>query len=133
MQGRVHFYEGYAISDVVLPIRVMKKLGAEILFLTNSAGGLNTMYRPGDFMMITDQIASFMPSPLQGANVDEWGAVFLRWKIFMIPSFASASVSQRETVMCRFVKVCTYRCVDHSMNPQQKFVCVRQSVEMLLV
>ena len=76
MQGRVHFYEGYAISDVVLPIRVMKKLGAEILFLTNSAGGLNTMYRPGDFMMITDQIASFMPSPLQGANVDEWGSRF---------------------------------------------------------
>ena len=76
MKGRVHFYEGYAISDVVLPIRVMKKLGAEILFLTNSAGGLNTMYRPGDFMMITDQIASFMPSPLQGANVDEWGSRF---------------------------------------------------------
>lgn len=76
MQGRVHFYEGYEISDVVLPIRVMRKLGADILFLTNSAGGLNTMYRPGDFMMITDHIGSFMPSPLIGKNVDEWGQRF---------------------------------------------------------
>lgn len=76
MQGRVHFYEGYEISDVVLPIRVMKLLGAEILFLTNSAGGLNTMYRPGDFMMITDHIGSFMPSPLMGENIDEWGQRF---------------------------------------------------------
>ena len=76
MQGRVHFYEGYEISDVVLPIRVMRKLGAEILFLTNSAGGLNTMYRPGDFMMITDHIGSFMPSPLIGENIDEWGIRF---------------------------------------------------------
>ena len=76
MQGRVHFYEGYDISDVVLPIRVMRKLGADILFLTNSAGGLNTMYRPGDFMMITDHISSFMPSPLIGENVDEWGVRF---------------------------------------------------------
>lgn len=76
MQGRVHFYEGYEISDVVLPIRVMRKLGAEILFLTNSAGGLNTMYRPGDFMMITDHIGSFMPSPLIGENFEEWGTRF---------------------------------------------------------
>lgn len=76
MQGRVHFYEGYEVSDVVLPIRVMKLLGAEILFLTNSAGGLNTMYRPGDFMMITDHIGSFMPSPLMGENIDEWGQRF---------------------------------------------------------
>lgn len=76
MQGRVHFYEGYQISDVVLPIRVMRKLGAEILFLTNSAGGLNTMYRPGDFMMIIDHIGSFMPSPLIGENIDEWGVRF---------------------------------------------------------
>lgn len=76
MQGRVHFYEGYEISDVVLPIRVMRKLGADILFLTNSAGGLNTMYRPGDFMMITDHIGSFMPSPLIGENIEEWGQRF---------------------------------------------------------
>ena len=76
MQGRVHFYEGYAISDVVLPIRVMKKLGAEILFLTNSAGGLNTMYRPGDFMMITDHITTGIPSPLIGPNIEELGSRF---------------------------------------------------------
>ncbi|MCR5796812.1 MAG: purine-nucleoside phosphorylase [Eubacterium sp.] len=76
MQGRVHYYEGYDIDDVVLPIRVMKKLGAEILFLTNSAGGVNTMYRPGDFMMIADHIGSFMPSPLRGENNDEWGKRF---------------------------------------------------------
>ncbi len=76
MQGRVHYYEGYEVSDVVLPIRVMSKLGAEILFLTNSAGGLNTMYRPGDFMMITDHIGSFMPSALRGENIEEWGQRF---------------------------------------------------------
>lgn len=65
------------MSDVVLPIRVMARLGAEVLFLTNSAGGANTMYRPGDFMMITDHIASFMPSPLRGANIPEYGDRFV--------------------------------------------------------
>lgn len=76
MQGRVHYYEGYAMSDVVLPTRLMKKMGVEILFLTNAAGGLNTDFAPGDFMMITDQIASFVPSPLIGPNDDEWGLRF---------------------------------------------------------
>lgn len=76
MQGRVHYYEGYEISDVVLPIRLMKLMGAEILFLTNAAGGLNLSFEAGDFMMITDQISSFVPSPLIGANVDEWGLRF---------------------------------------------------------
>ena len=57
MQGRVHYYEGYSITDVVLPIRLMKLLGAEILFLTNAAGGVNLKFHPGDFMMITDQIS----------------------------------------------------------------------------
>ena len=57
MKGRVHYYEGYPISDVVLPIRLMKLLGAEILFLTNAAGGVNLDFKPGDLMMITDHIA----------------------------------------------------------------------------
>lgn len=76
MQGRVHYYEGYSITDVVLPIRLMRLLGAEILFLTNAAGGVNPQFHPGDFMMITDQISSFVPSPLIGANVEELGERF---------------------------------------------------------
>lgn len=76
MQGRVHYYEGYDITDVVLPIRLMKMLGAEILFLTNAAGGVNMRFHAGDFMMITDQISSFVPSPLIGPNIDELGPRF---------------------------------------------------------
>ncbi len=76
MQGRVHYYEGYPISDVVLPIRLMKLMGAEILFLTNAAGGINTEYKPGDFMLIRDQISSFVPSPLIGPNSNALGPRF---------------------------------------------------------
>ncbi len=76
MKGRVHYYEGYPIADVVLPIRLMKLLGAEILFLTNAAGGVNTDFRPGDLMMITDHIACFAPNPLLGPNVEELGKRF---------------------------------------------------------
>lgn len=76
MQGRVHYYEGYPITDVVLPVRLMRKMGAEILFLTNAAGGMNPEFRPGDFMMITDQISNFVPSPLIGPNLDDWGPRF---------------------------------------------------------
>lgn len=76
MQGRVHYYEGYDISDVVLPIRLMKLMGAEVLFLTNASGGVNYDFRPGDFMLIKDQISSFVPSPLIGENIDELGVRF---------------------------------------------------------
>ena len=76
MQGRVHYYEGYPMSDVVLPVRLMKMMGAEILFLTNAAGGVNYDFAAGDFMIIRDQIASFVPSPLIGANLDELGPRF---------------------------------------------------------
>ncbi len=68
MQGRVHYYEGYAMQDVVLPVRVMRLLGADNLFLTNAAGGINPSFRVGDFMMLTGQISLFVPSPLIGAN-----------------------------------------------------------------
>lgn len=76
MQGRVHYYEGYAMSDVVLPIRLMHALGARILFLTNAAGGVNPEFAAGDFMLVKDQIASFVPSPLIGPNLDELGVRF---------------------------------------------------------
>lgn len=76
MQGRVHYYEGYAMSDVVLPIRLMGKMGAKRLLLTNAAGGINTSFNVGDFMMITDHIATFVPSPLLGPNDAELGPRF---------------------------------------------------------
>lgn len=76
MQGRVHYYEGYSMQDVVLPIRLMRLLGAKVLFLTNAAGGIKQGMRAGDLMLITGQIASFVPSPLLGANIDELGPRF---------------------------------------------------------
>lgn len=76
MQGRVHYYEGYPMSDVVLPTRLMGLLGAKKLLLTNAAGGINENFRPGDFMMLTDHIATGVPSPLIGPNLDELGPRF---------------------------------------------------------
>lgn len=76
MKGRVHYYEGYSMHDVVLPTRLMKRMGIEILFLTNASGGIRKGFQVGDFMMITDQISSFVPSPLIGENVSELGERF---------------------------------------------------------
>jgi purine-nucleoside phosphorylase len=76
MQGRVHYYEGYSMEDVVLPIRLMKQMGAQTLILTNAAGGIKQGMKPGDLMLLTGQIASFVPSPLIGENMDELGPRF---------------------------------------------------------
>ena len=76
MKGRVHYYEGYPIGDVVLPTRLMKMMGAEILFLTNASGGVNASFHAGDLMMITDHISCFVPNPLVGPNVEELGTRF---------------------------------------------------------
>ena len=76
MKGRVHYYEGYEMEDVVLPIRLMKMLGAETLILTNAAGGIDPSYMPGDLMLIEDQIAAFVPSPLRGQNLESLGTRF---------------------------------------------------------
>ena len=76
MQGRVHYYEGYPMSDVVLPTRLMGLLGAKKLLLTNAAGGANPSFHPGDLMMITDHITTAVPSPLIGPNIDELGTRF---------------------------------------------------------
>lgn len=76
MQGRVHYYEGYKIQDVVLPTRLMGMLGAEKLILTNASGGINRSFSPGDLMIITGHISSFVPSPLVGQNISELGVRF---------------------------------------------------------
>ena len=76
MKGRVHYYEGYPIQDVVLPARLMKLMGAKILFLTNASGGINPSFTAGDFMMLTDHVSLWAPNPLIGANIDELGVRF---------------------------------------------------------
>ncbi len=76
MQGRVHMYEGYTPQEAVLPLRLLHRLGARVLFLTNAAGGIQPGMKAGEFMLITDQISSFVPSPLRGENIDALGVRF---------------------------------------------------------
>jgi len=75
MQGRLHYYEGYDMDTVTLPIRVMKVIGIEYLFVSNAAGGVNTSFSIGDLMVITDHINQ-IPNPLIGPNLDEFGPRF---------------------------------------------------------
>lgn len=76
MQGRVHYYEGYPMSDVILPIRLMGLLGIKKLLLTNAAGGVNETFYPGSFMIIKDHILFGVPNPLIGPNLSELGTRF---------------------------------------------------------
>ncbi len=79
MQGRIHFYEGYSISQIALPVRVMTRLGLEMMFVTNAAGGVNPQFTPGDVMLITDNLnimGMAGANPLMGPNIDELGPRF---------------------------------------------------------
>lgn len=76
LQGRIHYYEGHSMNDVVMPARTMRLLGAETLILTNAAGAINKSYKPGDFMLIKGHISSLVPSPLIGANTELFGERF---------------------------------------------------------
>ena len=79
MQGRVHYYEGYSIAQVALPVRVLQRLGIEILIVTNAAGAVNPDYTPGDLMLITDHINMIGMAglnPLRGPNLNELGVRF---------------------------------------------------------
>lgn len=79
MQGRAHYYEGYSMAQVTLPVRVFQRLGIEILIVTNAAGAVNPLYEPGDLMLITDHlnlIGMAGLNPLHGPNLDELGPRF---------------------------------------------------------
>ena len=75
MQGRFHYYEGYSMQQVTLPVRVMRQLGISALFVSNAAGGVNPDFKVGDLMVIKDHI-NLMPNPLIGKNMDEFGPRF---------------------------------------------------------
>ena len=76
MQGRFHYYEGYNLKEVTFPVRVMKKLGAEVIIISNAAGGMNRIFKRGDLMLITDHINLFGDNPLIGPNDEELGLRF---------------------------------------------------------
>jgi purine-nucleoside phosphorylase len=79
MQGRTHYYEGYGMDQVTLPVRVMQRLGIEVLFVTNAAGAVDPDFEPGDLMLITDHInllGMSGPNPLRGPNLEEFGPRF---------------------------------------------------------
>jgi purine-nucleoside phosphorylase len=79
MQGRAHYYEGYSMQRVTLPVRVMQTLGVHTLFVTNAAGGINPEFQPGDLMLITDHINLIGMAglnPLRGPNLDQFGPRF---------------------------------------------------------
>ncbi len=79
MNGRIHYYEGYEMSQVTLPIRVMQRLGIEIVVVTNAAGGINQEFNPGNPMLITDHLnllGMAGPNPLRGPNLEEFGTRF---------------------------------------------------------
>lgn len=76
MVGRLHYYEGYTMEEVVRPIRLLAKMGVKEIILTNATGGINKKFKPGDIMMIKDQISLFVPNPLRGKNDDSVGTRF---------------------------------------------------------
>lgn len=76
MQGRFHYYEGYNLKEVTFPVRVMKKLGADIIIISNAAGGMNRFFKRGDLMLIIDHINLFGDNPLIGSNDEELGPRF---------------------------------------------------------
>ncbi|MFZ5882606.1 MAG: purine-nucleoside phosphorylase [Chloroflexota bacterium] len=111
MQGRAHFYEGYSMSQVTLPVRVMIRLGIPMLFVTNAAGGINPSFVPGDVMLITDNlnlIGMAGANPLMGPNIDELGPRFPDMSRSYDPELmqsarkvaAENNISLREGVYC---------------------------------
>ncbi|MBN1843053.1 MAG: purine-nucleoside phosphorylase [Deltaproteobacteria bacterium] len=76
MQGRFHYYEGYSVKEVTLPVRVMQLLGVKTLIVSNASGGINPLFCAGDIMVITDHINLTGSNPLIGPNVEEWGPRF---------------------------------------------------------
>lgn len=91
LSGRFHFYEGYEMKDVAFYVQVLKTLGVEQLILTNAVGGINTDFKPGDLMLITDHIKFFDTTPLRGKNVEELGPRFFDMSHAYTPSLAQTA------------------------------------------
>lgn len=98
MQGRVHFYEGYDMEDVVFPIQVMSRLGVESVIITNAAGCVNLDWEAGDLMLIADHIKLAPESPLRGPNEDELGDRFFNMSVVYNSDLKALARAQAETL-----------------------------------
>ncbi len=102
MQGRFHYYEGYTMKEITLPVRVMQLLGVKTLILCNAAGGINPQFVAGDIMIIADHINLTGGNPLIGPNVDEWGPRFLDMTQVYDPKLMAVA---QETALARGIRV----------------------------
>lgn len=110
MQGRFHYYEGYEMSDVVFPVRVMQGLGVTELIVTNAAGGINPAFRPGDLVLIKDHINLMGENPLRGANLAGLGPRFPdlseayhpEWRQKALHVAREIGITPQEGVYCAF-------------------------------
>ncbi len=103
MQGRMHHYEGYSYQEVSYAVRVLRLLGARTLIVTNAAGCINTAWKAGDLMLITDQIKFFLDSPLRGENLPEFGCRFPDSSALYTPQLreVARSVAQEQGIALR--------------------------------
>ncbi len=111
LQGRVHYYEGYSAKEVAFPIRVLSLLGAENLVVTNSAGGLNPLFRPGTIMILRDHLNFLGDNPLRGVNVDRWGPRFPDLSEPYFPTFIKTAFTCADLLGIKNVVSGTYACI----------------------
>jgi purine-nucleoside phosphorylase len=104
MRGRFHGYEGHSMEDVVLPVRVMALLGVRTLIVTNAAGGVNTSFRPGDLMLISDFINLSGLNPLRGPNLDAFGPRFPDMSAAFDPALRALALETAGTLGIRLVQ-----------------------------
>jgi len=104
MQGRVHYYEGYDTGTITFPVRVLAKLGIETLILTNACGGVSKHFSPGELMVIEDHLSFFCPSPLRGANLDEFGERFIDMSKAYTPDLVELAVKTAKSLGIKLQK-----------------------------
>ena len=121
MQGRLHYYEGHALSDILLPVRVMRLLGVETLILTNAAGGINPSFSVGDIMLISDHINFMGVNPLVGPNDDAFGCRFPDMSFAYAPKLRELAKACAEETGTALQEGVTLPVRDRVMKPRRKF------------
>ncbi len=111
LQGRVHYYEGYSAKEVAFPIRVLGLCGAKNFLVTNSAGGLNPLFRVGTIMILRDHLNFLSDNPLRGVNVDSWGPRFPDLSEPYLPGFIKTAFTCADQLGIKDVVSGTYACI----------------------